>query len=202
MAALDRLDELRRLASRVPDLPAERGWPAVELLRRLAAELRAHGHAIAADEILAEAIAAYGSDVGAGEARGTRVALAGALIQASRLPEADSLLGRLRSEYPDDIQILGLAGVLAARRGDVKGAERISAQLADIERPYVFGEPLYWRGAIAANLDRPQRAEACLRQAFAQGRRLGFYLHADANFEPLWDRPSYQAFVNGHFTRF
>lgn len=202
LAALDRIDELRRRASAVAAFPQEPGWSAGDVLQRAAAELKAHGHPEPADEMLARATTAYQSAGETDDARALRIGLAGALARAGRLSEADSLVTLLQVEDPEDLTVLGVAGIVAARRGDRDAAERISRRLATIDRRYLFGEHTYWRACIAAHLDRAEEAVALLREAFAQGRRLGFHLHADPNLEPLWDLPAFQALVDGRFSTF
>jgi serine/threonine protein kinase len=83
---------------------------------------------------------------------------------------------------------------------DTKIGEKIALKLIrpeagldkkSLERPYLFGEHLYWRACIAAHLGEKERAVALLKEAFSQGRTYGVNLHRDINLEPLWD---YQPF--------
>jgi hypothetical protein len=81
---------------------------------------------------------------------------------------------------------------LAARRGDREGATRIFEELGKIERPYLFGNHLYWRACIAALLGEKERAVALLKEAFSQGLDYGVYLRQEIDLEPLWDYPPFK----------
>jgi hypothetical protein len=49
-----------------------------------------------------------------------------------------------------------------------------------------------WRARIASLLGDEAAAVALLREALAQGREYGPGLHAELDFQPLWDFPPYQ----------
>jgi hypothetical protein len=102
------------------------------------------------------------------------------------------LIEELAAERPDNIDYKGYLGTLAARRGDREEALRISTELESIDRPYLFGSNTYWRARIASLLGDRERAVALLREAFAQGREYGVYLHRDMDLEPLRDYPPFQ----------
>ena len=71
---------------------------------------------------------------------------------------------------------------MKCRRGDKEEALRISKELKDIERPYLFGEHTYWRACIAL----------LLRESFAQGKEYGVFLHRDMDLEPLRNYKPFQ----------
>jgi DNA-binding SARP family transcriptional activator/TolB-like protein len=174
----------------------EGGWTEGELALQTAAELWAHGELEASRQLAARAAAWYEARPAAErDTRAERVRLTRALLLSNRLVEADSLLSRLHGEYPDDLDYLGLAGLVAARRGAVARADSIAAELAAIQRPYLFGAPSYWRAAITAHLGRERDAIRLLRQAFDEGRAMGIRVHADPNLAPLWDLPGFQTLV-------
>lgn len=80
------------------------------------------------------------------------------------------------------VRFRGRLGVIAIRRGDREGAERVAAELRKVERPYLFGENLYQCACIAAQLDDKAKAVELLRDAIAQGigGTLDWYGYAEA----------------------
>ncbi len=81
----------------------------------------------------------------------------------------------------------GQLGTLAARQGNRAEAERISAMLEALERPYLFGEHTYWRARIAALLGEREEAFALLRAAYAQGYKWWLPMHNEPDLESLRD---------------
>src|SRR5256714_181697 len=78
LAALGRVEEMRRGVAASMNLPPMEGWAAADVLLLAAVELRAHGHAAAADTMLAQArdwLAARPPAEAASEAHQVRVAL-------------------------------------------------------------------------------------------------------------------------------
>ena len=71
---------------------------------------------------------------------------------------------------------------------------RISGELRDIDRPYMFGNHTYWRACIAALLGEKEEAMNLLREALAQGVSYT-RLHPDMDLEPLWDYPPFQELI-------
>jgi len=196
-AALRRTGAVLEGVESAEGIGAEGGWTAGELALETAAELWAHGELEASRQLAARAVAWYEARPSAErEARAERERLSRALLLRDRLAEADSLLSQLRAEYPDDLDYLGLTGVVAARSGAVARADSIAAELAAIQRPYLFGAPSYWRAAITAHLGRERDAVRLLRQAFDEGRAMGIHIHADPNLAPLWGLPAFQGLVS------
>ena len=111
-------------------------------------------------------------------------------------------MGRYAAERPDDLtewpdvspmlEVHGQLGTLAARQGNWAEAERISAMLEALQRPYLFGEHTYWRARIAALLGEPDRAVALLRAAYAQGFKWWLSLHSEPDLESLRDYPPFR----------
>jgi hypothetical protein len=98
-----------------------------------------------------------------------------------------NLIEKLRSEDPENIDYIGYAGTLAARRGDRERALGISEELKKIDRPYTFGAQTYWRARIAALLGMKGEAVGFLRQAFAQGYDYDIELFQEADLDPIRD---------------
>jgi hypothetical protein len=100
----------------------------------------------------------------------------------------------LRYEDARPMSVYGRLGVVAARLGDGKEAERISALLQDVEG-FTWGEPSFYQALIAAQLGRTGRALQLLRQALADGLSVGDLLWKSSEFESLWDNPEFQELV-------
>jgi hypothetical protein len=101
------------------------------------------------------------------------------------------LFERLAVETPNDINVRGFLGVLAARRSDREEALSIGESLAGLA-PGDFGRDSYWRACIASLLGERERAMVLLREAYARGRPFSVNLHTDMDLEPLHDYPPFQ----------
>jgi DNA-binding SARP family transcriptional activator/TolB-like protein len=137
-------------------------------------ELRAHGRADAAAGL-------YGRAVRWFQTQPDKSGLADALDASGKAAQAESIWVTM----PDDIHAIGALGVAAARRGDRQAAERYSATLSAIDRPYLFGRHTYERARIAAQLGQQAAAVQLLRTAFTEGKPYDLTLHTDRAFEPL-----------------
>src|SRR5437763_2371280 len=96
LAALGRLEEMRRGVAASMNLPPMQGWAAADVLLLAAVELRAHGHPAAADTLLAQArdwLAARPPAEAASEEHEVRVALVA--YTAGRLADARRAFERL-----------------------------------------------------------------------------------------------------------
>jgi DNA-binding SARP family transcriptional activator len=182
------LAEGRRMAPRP-------GWDLGAVLRRVAAEERAHGHGGAADRTLATALEWYAIPPEGDRRHAHQLGRLHGLLAAGRLGDAAAALSELRRGSPDDVTLLGLEGVVAARTGNRARARDLSDQLDARREPYQFGVIDYWRAAIAAWSGDDARAMALLRRAFDEGRPRGIQLHADPWLEPLWHLPAFQTAV-------
>ncbi len=107
-----------------------------------------------------------------------------------------------QAAFPLAVRFRGRLGVIAARRGDRAGAERIAEELRQIDRPYLYGESLYSRAMIAASLGDKAAAVQLLREAIAQGLGLGVeseghavLLHRAPEMAPLRDYPPFEALI-------
>lgn len=161
----------------------------------VAYELRAHAYADAAKRALSRAFAWYDR------------------AEIRTRPEAASQIAQLHYETGDDARAdsiartlldtnyastaRGLLGLLAARRGDRAEADHWSAELARLERPYLFGDHTLWRAQIAAELGERTQAIELLRQAAAEGLdRHGWQLvHVLPEFDPLRQDPAFRQVV-------
>lgn len=184
--------------------PPQRGSISGAVALTAALELRAHGHAEAARDMLEWAIRWYRTRPPEEAATAIhRFRLARALCLTGQWDEAEGLLEGIAGDFrytaiwrwrsPDSVSVKGLLGVLAARRGDRAEALRLSSELQRLERHPVSGLNVpTWQASIAALLEERERAVTLLRDAFAHGLVYGTWLHADPDFESLHDYPPYQ----------
>ncbi len=193
LAAMGRVDEIVRVVDESAALRPEVNNSIGEFFRRAAWELRAHGYAKEADEMLERAIAWFGALPPDEAGHPThRLYFAMALYGAERWAEAGELFSGLRVEQLDNVAHLGHLGVIAARQNDPEEASRISEQLAAIDRPYIRGQHTRWRACIAAGLGDRDEAVALLRTAFGQGVAYELWIHTDPALESLRDYPPFQ----------
>ena len=128
------------------------------------------------------------------ETEGQRYILARVLYTAERWEEAKHIFTLLHKEFPDNVDYLAYLGMLAARRGDRDEAQKISSQLENIKRPYLWGDHTYGQACIAALLGEKENAVNLLREALSQGVTY-WSLHPDMNLEPLSDYPAFKELV-------
>lgn len=155
-------------------------------MRHVALELHAHGEADAAQRLFARSLGWFldpPADVTPTPA--FRRALAEALHLAREHDRALTVLTALAEDWPDDIALQGRLGTNAALRGDRPEAERISAWLEALDRPYMLGANTLWRARIAALLGDTDRAVDLVSDAFAQGRTDWIALHTDPDLASL-----------------
>jgi DNA-binding SARP family transcriptional activator/tetratricopeptide (TPR) repeat protein len=196
LAALGRLDEVKRGLDESLLLPPEGGIVAVGVMGDVAAELRAHGFRDASLTVAERAVRWFHSRPSEEAATiRSKAGLAMTLYLAERWDEARALFQEVASAAPGDVTIQGYLGLLAARRGDREEALRISGQLQGMADPYDFGRDIYLQACIAAQLGDLDRAMVLLREAYARGRPFGILLHRDLDLEPLRDYPPFQEFI-------
>ncbi len=212
-AALGRADEATRRLAATVSLPPVQGWTPADGMLLAAVELRAHGHAAAADTALAQArdwLAARPPAEAASNEHRFRVALvsylAGRLADAQRefaRLAAPERLGRSDSRATvaytgdewDQVDYLGYLGAIAARQGEREPALRADQTLAGLKRLYLFGRHTVWRARIQALLGERDVAVGLLRDAIAQGYPQAHELHSDLAFESLRDYPPFRELV-------
>ena len=193
LAALGRVDALERRLKELEGRPPAYGR-ALEPAARLAAvsELRAHGFEAAAQD-LADRILDTASPVAEPAHRLLEVEL---LYELGRWKEAERVLQGVTPD-PTGFRTRALTALLAARQGDLATARKIDASLAAIDRPYLFGEPTFWRARIAAVLGDDRGALDLLRQSFREGRggQGWFVLHVARDFDGLRGQEEFQELV-------
>jgi predicted Zn-dependent protease len=194
--ALAGLGDIEALSERIQEsltLRPERGWTPSDVIRTAAREMVVHGYSEEAREVLRRAYEWHDSrSPEDARSESGRFDLAQTQYLDGQLDEAEELMRGLATEFPQNVAYLGYLGVIAARRGHREGAERIADQLRDFEQPYIRGRHTLWQARIASLLGDEAAAFALLREALSQGRSYGPELHAELDFEPLWDSPPYQ----------
>ena len=164
-----------------------------------AGELEAHGYPEEAVEIAEAAVEWHNVRLETeGADRVARAGRAEALFAAGRWKEAEEEFVKLAADDPDDLTTRGYLGLLAAGRGDSVTAQEVSSWFEQLDRPYLWGAPYYWRAAIAAWSGDMDRALQLFRDSAAHGRALAGAVpppHSDLVLQPLWDYPPFQKFI-------
>lgn len=185
-------------------------WDPAMVLLVAALELQAHGHETAAARIRARALDRFRRvnkepfvgyyapewmplrDGGYRPAEFIRASVVDRVVPAllylsGEYDAADSMSRVLLRDPEDPVFPRGLLGVVAAKQGKRAEAERWSAELSALERPYMYGDNTLWRAQIAALLGDRREAVELLRQAFAEGLGSGGWslAHVLPEFEEL-----------------
>jgi predicted Zn-dependent protease len=194
--ALAGLGDIEALSERILEsltLRPERGLTPSDVIRTAAREMAVHGYSEEAREVLRRAYEWHDSrSPDDARSESGRFDLARTLYLDRRVDEAERLFTELAVESPQTLDYLGYLGVIAARQGDVEGADQIADLLLNFEQPYVRGQHTLWRARIASLLGDKDGAVTLIREALAQGRYYGPGLHAELDFQSLWDFPPYQ----------
>jgi DNA-binding SARP family transcriptional activator/TolB-like protein len=179
----------------------------------LGLELSAHGHSEAAADVLSFGVESYERQLSVSPSPATRWRLARALYAAERWAEAASAFRDLEPEelmdeplimrHNVDVSLLGYKAALAIRLGDEETARRIENDLAQLERPFLWGHAAYWRATMAAV--RGDREETVER--LAEAMLLGLFpvqwgteypkwdYHIDPDFESVRDYKPFQELI-------
>lgn len=108
-------------------------------------------------------------------------------------PPTRAVFDGLMKEDPQNLAYLRMLGALAARRGEREEASRISRQLEEMKRPYLWGRPTYHRACIASLLGEKETAVRLLQQAISQGQVYGIL--DDMDLDPLRDYPPFKELI-------
>jgi predicted Zn-dependent protease len=185
LAALGRMKDLHGLFKESEALPPQSGYSPGNIMLSAGRELRAHGFNEDSTRVLNQALEWFEARPSEEKASSrNRYDQARTRYLLRKWAEAKELFEGLHSDVPDNIDYLGYIGAIAARTGDKDEALRISRQLEDDKRPYLFGNPTYWRARIAALLGDKEGAVSLLRQATKQGYAFSG-LHPTEDFESL-----------------
>jgi DNA-binding SARP family transcriptional activator len=196
LAALGRVGDVERLAEECYMLPPEPPITPEVVVTTTAAELRAHGHR-ESSRSLARRVVQRLSERPPDEqsTQAYRSVLARAYYLDERWAQSLSLLRKLAEEHPNDLQVRGELGAVAARLGDRAGAMAVSRSLEGTAKPPDFGADSFRRARIAALLGDRDRAVSFLQASVATGWPYGVWLHRDADLESLRGYPPFEAFI-------
>jgi tetratricopeptide (TPR) repeat protein len=194
LAALGRTVELERVLEQMLAFPVDPVWGAPGLRYSIVAsdELRAHGHAAAADSVLSRAVRVYArvpDDVRAIPKQ--RFEMARALYRLGRLDEAKAMFEALVAanalaplgDYA--IEARAHLGFIAARVGDTATAAAVDRWLLDQRDPYLLGQNTELRAAVQALLGQREEAVRLLHQAMAEGRFFDVGKHTYFEYQGL-----------------
>jgi len=163
----------------------------------VARELDAHGHPDLALDFAERGVENLQEYLDSGEAsEWGRIRYVQLLTMLGRYDEADQVLLALNDEIPDDDDILGWLGIVAAQSGNAEAVERYLAMLRDVDEPYLRGWISFYRAAIAAHLGHPDEALSLLRNAFSRGFPWSVDLHAGLELKPLRGHPDFEAILH------
>ena len=207
LAALGRMEELRKLIGESELLPPQSGLiPALPPLRGLSPgfimveaglELRAHGHPEESRAIVDRAIAWYRSRLESDpRSQLLQEGLGGALYAANRWDDAGRVFNVLAQHDPKNVDYQGYLALIAARQGRRGDAVAAAGRLAKLNEPYLFGRATLWRARLAAQLGDRDAAISFFHQSLAEGRPFGIGIHRDIDLEPLGDVPSFREFIS------
>jgi len=191
LAALGRTKDLQRLFEESKTLPPESGFSPGMIMLDIGRELRAHGFREDAVKVLSQAVQWFENRPVEEKTSGENSSAQAETFYAfEKWAEAKALFEGLRSDVPDNTDCLGYLGVIAVQMGDKEEALKISKQLEDDKRPYLFGKPTYWRARISSLLGDREGAVNLLRQATKEGHGYSG-LHTCEDFESLTNYPPY-----------
>jgi len=191
LAALGRVNEIDAVIDECLSIPHQQAAPA-EVMSAAARELRVQGHYEQAREYANRAVSWCLEQP---DPAGLRNDLAEALRLSEQWADARVIIAQLSAENPDQIEYLGKLGTLAARLGDEDQAREIQDGLAQLDRPYVRGEHLFWCACISAQLGERERSAAYLREAIRQGLGDRDYVQQEMDLEPLRDYRPFQDLI-------
>jgi tetratricopeptide (TPR) repeat protein len=191
LSALGDIDEVYKVLEESKAKPLTDYWNPARLMARAGTEFKAHGYGEAAAEMFEQALSWLKQrSPEEMQSENMKYQLAWALINTQNLTEADTVLRDLIELYPEKLNYLGSLGLTAAKMGDREEALRISEQIKNWNKSYLFGGDLFWQAIIAASLGEKDRAITLLRGAITRGQSYSG-LYCIIGLEPLWDYPAF-----------
>ncbi|MFH1176511.1 MAG: serine/threonine-protein kinase [Acidobacteriota bacterium] len=195
LAALGRLDELRRALEEIAAAQMNRGT-AADAMIFAAGELRAHGRREESLRLAERVVTWYrGRPAKEMATEEFRRGLAMALFWAERWEDSRALFESLVAGGSSRVGDAGMVGITAARAGDRAAALKVAGDLERLDRKWLFGEETWYRACIAASLGDKEKAMELLREAFAQGQAYGTSLHTSLGLELLHGYPPFEEFL-------
>jgi tetratricopeptide (TPR) repeat protein len=193
LVALNRLDEIGPLLDQVWEMePDDYGWSPGGVFRAAAGALARFGHAERSEAVAERSLNWYL----ARDPEWYRRGRAQTLILVDRASEALTLLGPLVEASPEDVRRRGLYGIALASTRDQEGAEAEAKWLEELDSPYLAGSNTFFRGAIAAHLDRGEAAVRLLRQALQEGLSFETLSNDSYLLRPLWGYQPFEQLIS------
>jgi tetratricopeptide (TPR) repeat protein len=184
LAALGRTEGILAVVEDSESLPYTLDYTPAYLMRFAGLELSESGNEEEASMFFERALQWYRSQSEADQET-LKFSIAWTLYRLQRWEEAREILEVLPPQSPSrTVEVSGLLGRLAARRGDREAALEYQASLGDLS---YFGNNRYEQAAIAALLGEKETAVSLLRRSFQEGRAFGLTLHTDMDFFSLRD---------------
>jgi hypothetical protein len=194
LTALGRDAEVQRLLAEAARLSRDPyGTTLGGLLREVAEEAIAHNRGAEARRYLGQSLRWYTDRAKTAVAtRADTLTAANLLYALERWAEAAALLG----PSPKGPEEIGLAGLIAARRGQPGAARAAAARLAADRTPYQFGAPFLAEARIAAVLGDTAVALTALQDAFKSGHDYEVWIHRTREFAVLRSNPAFMNLVH------
>ena len=166
-----------------------------DLLLFAGRELRAHGHAAAADSFFRR-VAAELASIPTNAPMDQRLRQAHAFYETRDYARAKAAFAAIVAANPSDIEAEGRLGAAAAHLNDLATVARVDADLASGKHPFAMGRGVRWRADIAAVQGRTGDAVALLERAVRQGHRLFdtpilLTVHLDGDWIAIRSTPAY-----------
>jgi tetratricopeptide (TPR) repeat protein/predicted Ser/Thr protein kinase len=162
------------------------------LLRHAGLELLQHGSVAEGEAMLRRSIAWQVERPR--EGTGYRVTLGLSYLMLGEAAEAQRVLGDIDAAS-GGVDLRGILGTLAARRGDGDRARQLGESLAAMDARYLNGSHTYWRARIAALLGETEEAVRLLQQSYDEGYFLWASTHTEPDFATVRQHPAFRALV-------
>jgi tRNA A-37 threonylcarbamoyl transferase component Bud32/tetratricopeptide (TPR) repeat protein len=188
LVAMGYIEEAEQLITQAYDYPAPLA-PGILMAYSIAPELHAHGWPNEAAAMWGRALEWFDSRSLSGPDEDLRrLTVARLCYHTGQLERARGLLSELATMDPENYELLGYQGLVAAAAGDTTDAERFVAQLTGNTTPWLRGRRLLWGARLYAAMGDGEAAVTMLREALNHGARL------------FWgERPSMMALPLSHY---
>jgi hypothetical protein len=199
LAADGRINDIDKLVQQSSHLAQDpSGWSTPVVLREAAEELSAHQGHDTGQQFYRRLLQYYNAKLPGQSSESDKWGKAQTLYALGAYSQSRAIADSLVSEFPDNLEYLGLTGRIDARLNKRAEALQVSERLRAIKRPYLYGLNTQQRAFIAAALGNQQTAVTLLRQSLAEGRPFDLWIHRSNDFETLRSLPNFQALENGH----
>lgn len=116
-------------------------------------------------------------------------------VRDERIQMMRKIANDLVEEEPSNENYQGRLGIFYAKLGNSEKASQILQILGDLEKPYLYGQNIFWQAAIAAQLGEHSRAVSLLYDAQSKGDPFGSWFHRNPFWQPLRKHPDFIEFI-------